>query len=56
LSELKHASFGVALRRYEEEKTYERKFTKRMLMKILTLLQVQIDLDWEFSCIIVVLP
>ncbi len=56
LSELKHASFGVALRRYEEEQIYERKLTKRMLMKILTLLQVQIDLDWEFSCIIVVLP
>lgn len=56
LSELTHASFGVALRRYEEEQIYERKLTKRMLMKILTLLQVQIDLDWEFSCIIVVLP
>ncbi len=55
LSEPKHASFGVALRRYEGQ-IYERKLTKRMLMKILTLLQVQIDLDWEFSCIIDVLP
>jgi hypothetical protein len=32
LSELKHASFGVALRRYEEQ-IHERKLTKRMLMK-----------------------
>lgn len=30
LSELKHASFGVALRRYEEEQIHERKLTKRV--------------------------